>query len=131
MRPNTLGHSGLVLRLPRCRRNGPVLQADVVRKRIAGHNAPSISNREALDIDLPDYPARRKMNARDPHSVVSGFRVCTYVILPRRLGYFGEIRIQCCTHTRAAFSKRACPWRHNFSRIYGKNTPKNPGRARP
>ena len=68
-----------------------MLQADAVRKRIAGHDAPSISNCEILDINLPDYPARRKMNARDPHSVVSGFRVCTYVILPRRLGYPREI----------------------------------------
>ena len=69
-----------------------MLQADAVRKRIAGHNAPSISNGDVCDIDLLDYPARRKMNARDPHSVVSGFRVCVYVILPRCLGYIkGQI----------------------------------------
>ena len=100
-----------MLRLFRGRRNDPLVQADPVRQRIAGHDAPSISSGEFLDINLPDYQARRKMNARDPHSVVSGFRVCMYVILPRCLGYFkGETGAQAQhdlhTHRQANTQKR-------------------------
>ncbi len=84
-------HSGLVLRLSRCRRNDPMLEADStmkdIRRNICGQNMPSISRKDAMTIELPEYAARRKMNARDPHAVVSGFRVCIYVILPRCLGY--------------------------------------------
>ena len=84
-------HYGLVLRLGRCRRNDPMIQADLaietMRRDMCGSDEPSISPNETATIDLPEYAARLKMNARDPHAVVSGFRVCIYVILPRCLGY--------------------------------------------
>ena len=84
-------HSGLVLRLSKCRQNDFMLEADGsmkdVRRGISGRDAPSLSANSTMEIDLPAYPARRKMNARDPHAVVCGFRVCMYVLLPRCLGH--------------------------------------------
>ena len=58
-----------------------------VRRDICGKDTPSLAPENEVHVDLPDYAARLKMNARDPHAVVSGFRVCIYVILPRCLGY--------------------------------------------
>ena len=87
------GHSGLVMRLSRARRNDPMLRADPsmedVRRRIAGHDVPSLEQPEL--VDLPQYSDRRKMNARDPHAVVAAFRVCTHVVLPRALGYLARL----------------------------------------
>ena len=77
------------------------------RRRIAGHDVPSLERPEF--IDLPQYTHRRIMNARDPHSVVSGFRVCTHVILPRVLGYFtycGVAFVFSCSVRWACFNTR-------------------------
>ena len=104
-------HSGLMIRLTRCRRNDPAIQpGNPEFATWFGHSAPSLHPQEdangmeeSVEMDLPHYDLRRLMAARDPLCCVDAFQVAIRVIVAQ---LYGLRMCPECPH--CALSKQPC-----------------------
>ncbi len=99
-------HSGLILRLYRCRQTDLALTTmSKKHQECAAWNFPSLvpPAEDEVVVDLPDYDTRKIISSRDPLCCIHAFQVMTRVVLP---ALFGLRMCPECPH--CACAKKPC-----------------------